>query len=814
MSMITPGGDVEISIVGRLEGLNKAMDEAEGMMQRRFGEISRTAGIALAGIGGGLTAGFGFAVKAATEFGGEMAKINTLGVTDLGKLEEAVKDVGAAYGLDLKNAALATYDAISSGVTEMDAPLVLAEAAKAATAGVTDLQTSIKLGTAVTNAFGGEMKNMSGIFDQAFIGAKYGVTTFEQLANSIGQVAPVMAAAGLQSDEMFSAVAALTLGGQSTSEAVTGLRGTLTNLIKPSEQAAQMAKLLGIQFDTATLKSKGLSGFLKYVTDAVEKNQGALASHKAELEQQVAALEAVQNPTREQTKALKEMRGALKDMKGVGNDAISIYGQLFGDVQGLAAVLSLGGKQADEFNKTLDEMRKGAGATQEAFDKLVATDPGYAWRQLKADMAVLAISIGESLLPALKRIVDFLKPVVEGFVSFVKEHPNITAAVSLIGASFGALALAASPVLLLLPGLTSAFTLLAGGGAAAGAVAGIGGATVALGGFLSVLGGAVLVGGALFVAVPLVLRLGLAIVELGEAHRQTEATQAALNATTERYNQQLIDQGVLLDKAAMAHMTEAQQLAYRSMQEQAATASMARGWFEYFAGRKESEQEAAQLHGLLLNEGITEQEAAIAVSMGLDAEKLRRLMQSQGEETQSLLREYGIQKVESENKDAYITSSALMAAQEREQAYITGAVKTVENEQAAANDVVSIWERAWNYIASLFGSGWGGGSAQQVQDWGFGGFFASGGVVPGRAGGHSLAMVGEQGPELAAFPAGTRIMSNADMRSAVSSKGAGGPVTINVSFGDVRVSDERDARDLSRRVASEVQRGLRAMGIA
>ena len=90
--------------------------------------------------------------------------------------------------------------------------------------------------------------------------------------------------------------------------------------------------------------------------------------------------------------------------------------------------------------------------------------------------------------------------------------------------------------------------------------------------------------------------------------------------------------------------------------------------------------------------------------------------------------------------------------------------------------------------------------------------FAAGGVVGGGGRGHQLAMVGERGPELAALPVGTRVMSNQDMKSAV--RGGGGGAQISIVFnGDMKLDTPEDMDRLSQKLASDVGRELRAAGV-
>jgi TP901 family phage tail tape measure protein len=310
-------------------------------------------------------------ITAAMDFGTAMARVNSLAVKDLGAISDAVKDVSAKFGLDLVNGADAAYQAISSGATEAEVPRLLADAAIAATAGVSDLTTAIELGTSVSNAFGKEIKDVSQIYDEAFVAAKLGVTTFEELSATVGNLSPAFVAAGLTSGEMFASISALTLGGIKTTEAVTGLKAVVTAFQR--------------QGDTAALSTMGFEGALKLLRDETAGNDQALLDY-------------------------------------------------LGSTEAMAAVLALTGSQASSFSSILGEMKNSTGAAQEAFDLLAASDPALAWRQLKSEVQVIKIELGEALLPILKSVMDAIKPVAAGIREWISANKEfITSAIETSG---------------------------------------------------------------------------------------------------------------------------------------------------------------------------------------------------------------------------------------------------------------------------------------------------------------------------------------------------------------------------------------------
>lgn len=437
-------GDAVWFIRGDIAQLNADLGRAEASVRSAMGNIldqGRQVGMALTAVGAGITGALGLAVKEAMTFRSGLAEISSLGVKDLQAIEDAVKNVSMQYGTALPDAVNAAYQALSSGVPEESIASFVSQAAEAAIAGVTTLSTAVEFGAAQVNVWGGAVQQY---FDQAFVAVKLGVLRFEDLNASIGRLAPTFKAAGLDSQTMFSAVASLTTQGIQCSEAVTGLKAAITNIITPTDKAQKMAQQLGVDFSLTALQTKGLEGFLKELQTATGGNAEKMS-------------------------------------------------QLFGSVEGLNSILALssqGGMRV--YNNALKEMLQAGSATKKAFDEIAAKEPSLAWKILSAQIKVLAVDIGSSLLPALKSIVDIMQPIIKYVISWVQEHQKLTTALTMTAAAIGGLMLALGPVLIALPGLVTligAFPAI--GAAATAAISGIGIAIAAIGGPITLIIGAI-----------------------------------------------------------------------------------------------------------------------------------------------------------------------------------------------------------------------------------------------------------------------------------------------------------------------------------
>ena len=334
--------------------LEKKSVSSAKRMTTSFSKLSRVLGPLGLGAGiGGLILGIGKLTKSVAGFETAMAEVSTLvdtSVTDMGKLNDAVLDLTTKVPQNAVEISKGLYQTISAGITDVnDALFVLESASRAATAGLTDTLTAVDVGTTIINAYGKSVKDINEINDILFNTVKEGKTRFDLLASSIGRAAPIAAQAGISFEELTAATATLTKGGISTEEAMTAIRATLVQVLKPSGDAVQIAKELGLEFNSTALKAKGLSGFLE---DVIDKTDGNIES---------------------------------------------ITG-LFGNVRALVGVLSLAGEQSEEFARILETNKNAAGAADEAFEKMNVTAENQ-WKLFKNQLNKQVLEFGEKVLP-------------------------------------------------------------------------------------------------------------------------------------------------------------------------------------------------------------------------------------------------------------------------------------------------------------------------------------------------------------------------------------------------------------------------------
>lgn len=228
-------------------------------------------------------------VEVAGRFGDGFKEITTLiGDTDadLGKFKQSIRDYASGSTASLEDINGAIYNAISAGVDYKDSVEFLAAAEKLSIAGKTDLNSAVQILTGTLSAYGANMSEAGKYSDIMFASVASGVTTIPELVASLGQVTGTAASLGVSFEEVSAATATLTKNGINTSQSMTGLKALISNIIKPSKEAADVAEELGINLGTQALESKGLVGVL---TEMATKTQGS-TQHMSSLFGSVEAL--------------------------------------------------------------------------------------------------------------------------------------------------------------------------------------------------------------------------------------------------------------------------------------------------------------------------------------------------------------------------------------------------------------------------------------------------------------------------------------------------------------------------------------------
>jgi len=367
-AILTVGIDAKPAVAGAarakvaIRSVGRQAKETSSNLSKLKSRLFSIKGVAIAAAAGIIVKGFVSAAKAAAKFETAMLEVSTLLDDTPGQLDElsdASKRLAVQFGTAPTEQAAAFYQIISAGATSAaQATDILTVANKLALGGVTTVEIAADGLTSVLNAYGDEVESATAVSDAMFVAMKAGKTTIGELSNSLGLVAPLAVKVGVSFDELVSTVAALTKGGIKTKVAVSGIRAVLAAVVKPSKEASDLAKELGIEFNVASLRAKTLAGFLEHLAD---KTKGST----------------------------------------------ELMGQLFGGVEALIPVLQLAGKAGLDLTDILEDIGKKAGETDKAANKM-ASSGEQAFKRLNAAVDDLLIKLGDVFLPTLAKIAEAL----------------------------------------------------------------------------------------------------------------------------------------------------------------------------------------------------------------------------------------------------------------------------------------------------------------------------------------------------------------------------------------------------------------------
>jgi TP901 family phage tail tape measure protein len=344
------------------------------------GELRKARGglIALAGAGYALIKSF----NRYSEFSQRMAEVNTL--IDVSKeqfasLGDEIRAMTKEIPQSAAELAAAQYDILSAGVALEKSVGVLEKSAKAAVAGVTDTKTAANAGIAVINAYGKSIDELDETYDILFKTVKLGVTTFPQLAHSIGEVLPTAKAADVDFKDLSASIATLTKAGIRTPQAMTALKGAINAMAAPAPEAKKKFDELGITW-------QGLIPTL----DAIRK-------------------------------------------KSLSIDQMRL---LIPDVEARTGVLALT-QNFDVLVNTLEEMADASGAMAEAYDKMKDT-PENQMKLFRNEIDRLMISAGALVSKGLLPLARGLRALID---SFRETDPVTKSIIGTLAAAAGAFAI-------------------------------------------------------------------------------------------------------------------------------------------------------------------------------------------------------------------------------------------------------------------------------------------------------------------------------------------------------------------------------------
>ena len=267
----TPASRIGRQVQGLQRGITRlgVTSDRVGRKMTKMGQSVQTASIA-------STVAIAGSVKAFADMEKGVTNVLTL-LDDPTEIEKfrgeftKLSEGAVRMGFSMNDSNKALFDSVSALGAGKKAAESFNAAQVLAVGGVTDLAVATDGITSLVNAYAED--NISGMdaANALFAAQQKGKTTVALLSSNIGKVAPIAKSAGIGMNDLLAATAQLTLGGLSTEEATTGLKGAIKGLISPSKEAEAVLKAMGVPFNATMVQSVGLAESLRLLAVAAEK---------------------------------------------------------------------------------------------------------------------------------------------------------------------------------------------------------------------------------------------------------------------------------------------------------------------------------------------------------------------------------------------------------------------------------------------------------------------------------------------------------------------------------------------------------------
>lgn len=346
-----------------------------------------------------------------TKFKTAMAKVGTIAdetQEPLGDMRNEILALSGETGKSVEELAEAAYQAISASVATESAVNFTSKANKLAVGGFSDTTTAVDILTTAINAYGMSADDAAKISDVLITTQNLGKTSVAQLGASMGMVIPLAAAYNMDLEDLSASYALLTANGTQTAQATTYVKAALNELGSTSSVVGStLKKKTGKTFAELMAEGNSLGDVLQVLADSVDGD----------------------------TTAFNNMWSSSE--AGVG-------------------MLSILNSGTSKYNSLVQAMEGSTGAATTAFEKMSETGE-FAQQRFQNATENLKIAIGDELAPVLMEIQQSGADAMEWATEFVKEHPEVVAAVTALAAALAVLA-AALVGLLVVQQVTTAFT--------------------------------------------------------------------------------------------------------------------------------------------------------------------------------------------------------------------------------------------------------------------------------------------------------------------------------------------------------------------
>lgn len=414
----------------------------------KLGSISSTTGkVASATRGMSLVigAGMGYGIKQASEFNNSMTATQAL-LADtvpasqmnavITKLGDNSKKWAMEYGLSTKSVNSGMQELVKAGYDANQVTASMPAILNASKASGEDFNTVMQATTSILSQYGLGAKEAGRVTDSLSYVANKTKAGFKDMGDAMVYVGPVAKSVGMNVEQTASAIGILSNAGIQGEKAGTALRGALTRLLKPSKQNAAAMQELG--FSAEEFKKGQID--LPDVIDRIKKS----------------------------TEGMTDAEKASLIAKAFGTESQTAMNALVNEGSGALRGLT-------------KETKGATGYTKELAKAMNSTDAAK-FEKAKAKMEVLAITIGQKLLPIIVPLMEDIADLASKFADLPEPVQQNILKLGLFLGAISPIAGVVSKTTGLLGGLSGGFGKVLGAlgkvGASKGAVTALEGVAV------------------------------------------------------------------------------------------------------------------------------------------------------------------------------------------------------------------------------------------------------------------------------------------------------------------------------------------------
>ena len=437
-----------------------------------------------------IGAGMGYGIKQASEFNNSMTATQAL-LADtvpasqmnavITKLGDNSKKWAMEYGLSTKSVNSGMQELVKAGYDANQVTASMPAILNASKASGEDFNTVMQATTSILSQYGLGAKEAGRVTDSLSYVANKTKAGFKDMGDAMVYVGPVAKSVGMNVEQTASAIGILSNAGIQGEKAGTALRGALTRLLKPSKQNAAAMQELG--FSAEEFKKGQID--LPDVIDRIKKS----------------------------TEGMTDAEKASLIAKAFGTESQTAMNALVNEGSGALRGLT-------------KETKGATGYTKELAKAMNSTDAAK-FEKAKAKMEVLAITIGQKLLPIIVPLMEDIADLASKFADLPEPVQQNILKLGLFLGAISPIAGVVSKTTGLLGGLSGGFGKVLGAlgkvGAEKGAVTALEGVATSAGGASASVGllgnpvtWGVILGGAA------VLAIGLIADNMYKVHQRTQ----------------------------------------------------------------------------------------------------------------------------------------------------------------------------------------------------------------------------------------------------------------------------------------------------